>query len=123
MTCRSRPSTWWGRSTRRWPPPRVRRPPQTRRSQRRRSRSRRKPRQSAARKPRRTAARRPRRIHPPSARETLAENKLHVDIVTVEGRRFKGDADFVVAPGSEGELRSEERRVGKECRSRWSPYH
>jgi F-type H+-transporting ATPase subunit epsilon len=30
--------------------------------------------------------------------------KLHVDIVTVEGRRFKGDADFVVAPGSEGEL-------------------
>src|SRR2546429_3676267 len=31
-------------------------------------------------------------------------DKLHVDIVTVEGRRFKGDADFVVAPGSEGEL-------------------
>ncbi len=23
----------------------------------------------------------------------------------------------------EGEPRSEERRVGKECRSRWSPYH
>ena len=23
----------------------------------------------------------------------------------------------------EGEVRSEERRVGKECRSRWSPYH
>ena len=22
-----------------------------------------------------------------------------------------------------GEIRSEERRVGKECRSRWSPYH
>ena len=22
-----------------------------------------------------------------------------------------------------GTLRSEERRVGKECRSRWSPYH
>ena len=22
-----------------------------------------------------------------------------------------------------GEKRSEERRVGKECRSRWSPYH
>ena len=21
------------------------------------------------------------------------------------------------------EIRSEERRVGKECRSRWSPYH
>src|SRR2546425_8802892 len=26
------------------------------------------------------------------------------------------------APGI-AELRSEERRVGKECRSRWSPYH
>ena len=24
---------------------------------------------------------------------------------------------------SESEFRSEERRVGKECRSRWSPYH
>ena len=24
---------------------------------------------------------------------------------------------------SEAEFRSEERRVGKECRSRWSPYH
>ena len=23
----------------------------------------------------------------------------------------------------EGNIRSEERRVGKECRSRWSPYH
>ena len=25
--------------------------------------------------------------------------------------------------GSSPGLRSEERRVGKECRSRWSPYH
>ena len=25
--------------------------------------------------------------------------------------------------GSDYEDRSEERRVGKECRSRWSPYH
>src|SRR2546427_755105 len=25
--------------------------------------------------------------------------------------------------GGRGALRSEERRVGKECRSRWSPYH
>ena len=23
----------------------------------------------------------------------------------------------------QGQVRSEERRVGKECRSRWSPYH
>ena len=27
-------------------------------------------------------------------------------------------------PGIPGDsIRSEERRVGKECRSRWSPYH
>src|SRR3989441_6930143 len=30
-----------------------------------------------------------------------------------------GDPDSCAA----AELRSEERRVGKECRSRWSPYH
>src|SRR2546427_4878471 len=27
------------------------------------------------------------------------------------------------ADGAFGAMRSEERRVGKECRSRWSPYH
>src|SRR2546422_11317610 len=27
------------------------------------------------------------------------------------------------APGTRTRVRSEERRVGKECRSRWSPYH
>ena len=30
----------------------------------------------------------------------------------------------LMMPGEDGlQLRSEERRVGKECRSRWSPYH
>ena len=29
----------------------------------------------------------------------------------------------VVAAHADRTLRSEERRVGKECRSRWSPYH
>ena len=28
-----------------------------------------------------------------------------------------------IIAGKEPALRSEERRVGKECRSRWSPYH
>src|ERR1041385_5345093 len=28
-----------------------------------------------------------------------------------------------IGEGGEGQERSEERRVGKECRSRWSPYH
>jgi len=28
-----------------------------------------------------------------------------------------------IVPGTRPVIRSEERRVGKECRSRWSPYH
>src|SRR3989475_7688936 len=34
-----------------------------------------------------------------------------------------GDGEPHVQSHQVGELRSEERRVGKECRSRWSPYH
>src|SRR3712207_7289052 len=30
---------------------------------------------------------------------------------------------LLMAFDDEGRARSEERRVGKECRSRWSPYH
>src|SRR3712207_1157867 len=41
---------------------------------------------------------------------------------------LRGDAPGLISPGAVLErandrLRSEERRVGKECRSRWSPYH
>ena len=32
------------------------------------------------------------------------------------------DLEDAVSP-AEKDARSEERRVGKECRSRWSPYH
>ena len=42
-----------------------------------------------------------------------------------ETRRSKGFA-FIEMPDSaeaSNAIRSEERRVGKECRSRWSPYH
>ena len=34
----------------------------------------------------------------------------------------KDDFILEIGPGI-GTMRSEERRVGKECRSRWSPYH
>ena len=38
--------------------------------------------------------------------------------------RFEKPAGFAFKPGQAIDLfRSEERRVGKECRSRWSPYH
>ena len=41
----------------------------------------------------------------------------------VEATRL-GAYDFIEKPLSLAKLlRSEERRVGKECRSRWSPYH
>src|SRR5688572_32520573 len=56
------------------------------------------------------------------------------DIVTFGGMYFRAIEDNTgVAPGSIGEDpaawrgigkdRSEERRVGKECRSRWAAYH
>ena len=35
---------------------------------------------------------------------------------------LRSQAPFV-GTGMEAVVRSEERRVGKECRSRWSPYH
>ena len=48
-----------------------------------------------------------------------------------KGKSFGGCIRYVMGKdnaeiiGSDGVLlgRSEERRVGKECRSRWSPYH
>ena len=36
---------------------------------------------------------------------------------------WRQTADFVTRYFHKGSMRSEERRVGKECRSRWSPYH
>ena len=38
-----------------------------------------------------------------------------IELVKKELSKYLTDQEIV--------LRSEERRVGKECRSRWSPYH
>ena len=35
----------------------------------------------------------------------------------------RGEFCVLLGPSGSGKSRSEERRVGKECRSRWSPYH
>src|SRR5256885_556295 len=40
-------------------------------------------------------------------------------VVTTDNRGNGGVSQFYPDPS----FRSEERRVGKECRSRWSPYH
>src|SRR6266511_870483 len=50
----------------------------------------------------------------------------NVAVAPVPRRRARAavaDASEVVLPFARRGLRSEERRVGKECRSRWSPYH
>src|SRR2546427_10740008 len=49
-----------------------------------------------------------------------------IDLDQVEGKAVQvGKAGMAGAKVIDGEIhaRSEERRVGKECRSRWSPYH
>ena len=52
-------------------------------------------------------------------------NSLSVlEQVLASGKRVLADADALnLLAGNPGLARSEERRVGKECRSRWSPYH
>src|SRR2546430_15752781 len=57
----------------------------------------------------------------------LAETAVHA--VAEKLQRFRGqkiDPQDLIESGKTlalVECRSEERRVGKECRSRWSPYH
>src|SRR5258707_15565287 len=54
--------------------------------------------------------------------EVLATAGLGVEHL-VKINTFLTDRDQVVANRAVRRKRSEERRVGKECRSRWSPYH
>ena len=42
---------------------------------------------------------------------------------TVENLSISGKPIYIMSDTNLNLLRSEERRVGKECRSRWSPYH
>ena len=44
--------------------------------------------------------------------KTAYDEKYHMGVNIIRSRGNSG-----------GKTRSEERRVGKECRSRWSPYH
>src|SRR2546425_4501193 len=57
---------------------------------------------------------------PERAAEQAAEFARRHPVAGVVG---VDDDTAVVAAAIAGRLRSEERRVGEECRSRWSPYH
>ena len=53
--------------------------------------------------------------------DTKIANKAIVTGISSSGTQSpsQGNVHHMIMPAS----RSEERRVGKECRSRWSPYH
>ena len=59
------------------------------------------------------------------------DEKAAVEAVDVNAQSVGADAADIPTPSKEEiqfarikfRERSEERRVGKECRSRWSPYH
>src|ERR1039458_8921115 len=56
----------------------------------------------------------------------LVWNRALVLMVSLAEKPLTGEPDAGNPPvrfGGRGGARSEERRVGKECRSRWSPYH
>ena len=50
-------------------------------------------------------------------------NTLDVTNISFNGSNLSNSSQNVSITITGGEGRSEERRVGKECRSRWSPYH
>ena len=52
-----------------------------------------------------------------------AYNAENMKDTTIDARASKLLAEYKVNKRYRELLRSEERRVGKECRSRWSPYH
>src|SRR2546421_12286028 len=59
------------------------------------------------------------RTFPVSGRFTDAQRDIYNLVLDCQERCIE-----MIAPGvTMDEMRSEERRVGKECRSRWSPYH
>ena len=55
------------------------------------------------------------------------EKQIKVIICADDGEWSRENTDALASRGAQvvtvNRNRSEERRVGKECRSRWSPYH
>ena len=63
--------------------------------------------------------------HMTKARRMMQENIKLIDIVVelVDARVPFSSKNPDIDELAKNKYRSEERRVGKECRSRWSPYH
>src|SRR5258708_20809541 len=53
--------------------------------------------------------------------DAFGEGDEDVEAGADDAVEFAESLDYAGGVGADG--RSEERRVGKECRSRWSPYH
>ena len=57
----------------------------------------------------------------------LVMNGPNINFLGIREKGIYGEQNYEVLVSmiekKAEELRSEERRVGKECRSRWSPYH
>src|SRR3712207_3736596 len=62
-------------------------------------------------------------VHPPPLRDEDAEVNRHCNLLEGSSCLPPGILSAARDPRSTLRQRSEERRVGKECRSRWSPYH
>ena len=64
-------------------------------------------------------------VNPHGKEKKLKPLLLEGDELAVELERAKGLTEVRITSRESGDIimRSEERRVGKECRSRWSPYH
>src|SRR3712207_9540111 len=61
---------------------------------------------------------------------SMSEPGLGSDVAGIRTKAVRDGDEYVIdgqkmwlTNGGSSTLRSEERRVGKECRSRWSPYH
>ena len=53
----------------------------------------------------------------------LACDDARIAVLNAEFRGKPAATNVLSWPSEDRAARSEERRVGKECRSRWSPYH
>src|ERR1039457_1077586 len=56
-----------------------------------------------------------------ASRRTVRRTQANLSVAATRARLFGGSK--ALCPLSAVMMRSEDRRVGKECRSRWSPYH